>query len=236
MKNKYTLDDLLSQNWQYHTEYDYDTDSHCQEYGCDKEGICRCSTIENFTIKEINANGIAESFCELADDEFTKYCIHRAVINCRIWDTSLWEYSICGGYYGQEIEYVKMTSDLANHLRKFISEILKCRNNQKNLFSVLNAEYGYILPELNKIKDFKIENVNIQDIHVGNLDHYKKLDKKIVDQYSSYNLPVGVCVKKSGEYRLIDGYHRLAAKNKSSNHNKMVKIIVGSCQKKANDI
>jgi hypothetical protein len=38
-----------------------------------------------------------------------------------------------------------------------------------------------------------------------------------VESYKDYTLPRGIVLEKDGKYRLIDGYHRVSACNKSDN-------------------
>ena len=91
------------------------------------------------------------------------------------------------------------------------------------LFIVLEKEYGYILPELKNFKDFEIMSAYTDIIDAGNKLHYRKLEKNVVYQYKDYDLAIGVGILEDERIRLIDGYHRFAAKQNS----RTVKIIVG---------
>ena len=223
-KNKRpSLESILDKDFHYFMEYDYDTVTNCAEEGCDEEGICRCGRLENFRITKVNIVEIAKEFCKLAEDEFTKYCIHRAVFACKLWDPEAWTKSISMSYYGEEVDYIKMHSSAQNELRGVLSEILSVKSNKEKLFIVLEKEYGYLLPELKEQDHFGIITVEPKEIHAGSKDHYKKLEPEFVCQYEDYDLAIGVGLRREGGIKLLDGYHRLAAKDRCRH----VGIIVG---------
>ena len=228
MKNKQkpdTLTQLLDKSYQYDLEYDYNTVSHCEEKGCNEEGICRCSTLENFHIEKVRVCDVANDFCSLAEDEFTRYCIHRAIVSCKLWNPDCWYARIEMSYYGEEIEDITIESASKKEVRDILSMIMSANTDKEKLFIVLETEYGYILPELKNIDEFNICTVDKAIVHAGSEEHYRKLNTEVVDQYKNYSLPVGVGIMKDGHIRLIDGYHRFAAHAKE-NFSK-IKLIVG---------
>ena len=50
---------IVGEDFKYSTNYDYDTRSNCISHGCDEEGICRCTTLENAHVVTVNIPSIA---------------------------------------------------------------------------------------------------------------------------------------------------------------------------------
>ena len=63
----------------------------------------------------------------------------------------------------------------------------------------------------------------ILDNNLALKDRAKKLESDIVEKYKEYDYPRGICIKNDGGYKLIDGYHRVAACN-----NNKIKMIIGN--------
>jgi hypothetical protein len=229
-KNEKTaLEKLLDSDFHYNCEYDYSTENHCEDYGCDDEGICRCSTMEDFHITEINFNSVVNKFVKnLTEDDFTAYCIERICNALKLWDINNWGHNIIHSYYGEEIEDIKIEAETQIELNKWINKVLKAKTNKDKLFVILELEYGYVLEELKEYQDWDIvSDIPLSVIVAGQTEHYTKLDKKIIKKYSDYKLPIGVCISKGdGSYRLIDGYHRFRAMNDKKISN--VSIITNS--------
>lgn len=227
---KAKIKEALDTDFHYNCEYDYSTSNDCEDHGCNEEGICRCGRIEDFEIKSVELNDVANIVGnDLAEnDEFTRYCIDRIFHALKLWDVSKWDYSIEHGYYGQEIEWIKIDSDVRVELYDAILEVMTAKTNKDKLFSVLKLEYGHVLDILESFDNWGIVRVPVDQIRAGATKHYVRLDSKIVKTYDKYELPIGVCIKglKTPKYRLIDGYHRYAsAVNRKV---KEVKIIVNS--------
>ena len=115
---------IVNKSFQYCTEYDYDSLTSCSENGCDDEGICRCSTIENAHIISVNItsmiNDIYPSYFDKSlatkrnstinsilggvSKEIDIYTIDRILRINKVYEPTNWEINVCGGYYGQEID------------------------------------------------------------------------------------------------------------------------------------
>ena len=207
--------EALNTDFHYNCEYDYSNSRDCEDHGCNEEGICRCGRIEDFEIKSVELNNIANCIGDnLAEnDEFTRYCIDRIFHALKLWDISKWDYSIEHGYYGQEIEWVKIGNDTRSLLYDAILEVMTAKTNKEKLFSVLKLEYGYVLDTLAQFDNWEIIKVPVKQIRAGAIKHYVKLDAEIVKTYDKYELPIGICIKglKTPKYRLMDGYHRYAS-------------------------
>lgn len=217
-------------------DIDYKRDYDCSSYGCDPEGICRCSSIYDEQIININVSEIVENiYNQIYDNskatkrnnlinslfgiskELEIYTIDRILRKSFIYDESIWEIEIVGGYYGQEIGSVKLDSTYADKLSQKINESIVIDNIKNRVEYLLNLEYGYILPELLD-KDYKVITINKSDIVFGNEKHLKNVSTKDLDFYSdtNYNGIRGVVTKKDGKYKVIDGYHRLSKTSKKS--------------------
>jgi hypothetical protein len=217
-------------------DIDYKRDYNCSSYGCDSEGICRCSSIYDEQIININVSEIVENiYNQIYDNskatkrnnlinslfgiskELEIYTIDRILRKSLIYDESIWEIEIEGGYYGQEIGSVKLDSTYADKLSQKINESIVIDNVKNRVEYLLNLEYGYILPELLD-KDYRVITINKSDIVFGNEKHLKNVSTKDLDFYSDTNYDGirGVVTKKDGKYKVIDGYHRLSKTSKKS--------------------
>lgn len=217
-------------------DIDYKRDYNCSSYGCNSEGICRCSSIYDEQIININVSKIVEDiYNQIYDNskatkrnnlinslfgiskELEIYTIDRILRKSFIYDESIWEIEIEGGYYGQEIGSVKLDSTYADKLSQKINESIVIDNIKNRVEYLLNLEYGYILPELLD-KDYRVITINKSDIVFGNEKHLKNVSTKDLDFYSDTNYDGirGVVTKKDGKYKVIDGYHRLSKTSKKS--------------------
>ncbi len=221
IKQEKTINDIFNQYWHSGIEYDYDR-TQCSG-NCDY--ICRCTEIYNTRVTEVDLNYLVDDFSEiLGKDVITKYCIDRILTATKLYEPDNWEVRVSRGYYGDETNgaYPVSYRDSENWLEKL--KILKTDNEK--ILLVLECEYGYILNQLKNITNFTIENIDKNDLQIGNLDHYKKLESDIVEKYKEYEYPRGICIKNDGGYKLIDGYHRVAACNSDK-----ITMIVGSHNK-----
>jgi len=233
---------IVNKSFQYCTEYDYDSQTSCSESGCDDEGICRCSTIENAHIISVNVtsmvNDIYPSYFDKSlstkrnntinsilggtSKEIDKYTIDRILRINKVYEPTNWEINVCGGYYGQEIDNIILEDSVARKLEEQIDEALSIIELTTRVEYLLNLEYGHILPSLQSCQ-YSVETIERDKIIFGNDNHYKKINLKNIDHYSdnNYNSIRGIVLKKDEEYRLIDGYHRC-----SSTNNKTIQLIV----------
>lgn len=220
--------------------YNYDTEYYCEESGCNEEGICRCSTINNAVVYEVNMKSICDSiYCLYFDNskssnrnliidsvlyditpEINIYTIDRILRHYKIWEENNWEIQIIGGYYGQEIGNVYLSNLI--EIREKINEAFLINNIKDRVEYLLMLEYGNILPELENCI-YEVDTININDISFGSLGHKNKVDNKNLTYYSDkeYTGIRGIVMKDFSKYRLIDGYHRC-----SSTENKSVKVII----------
>jgi hypothetical protein len=187
------------------------------------DDYCRCGTIEGVDIHSVNVQEVLEKIVSNFDDgkitDFDKYCIERICIAKGIYTPDSFEIDKKGGYYGEELIAIRLECGPRHELVKQIETMLCLVSNKEKLFLCLNLEYGKILPALEECEDFSIEEINRDDIVVGN-SFCEKIKNNPYN--SAYDGIIGLFTDCNGKYRLIDGNHRyLASKGKEK-----VKIVL----------
>lgn len=196
----------LAENLRYNVDLDYDTDTSCDESGCNQEGICRCSTISNARVTEVDCVSLLDDLLDSKASVIDRYCVER-LLNLRLKDAD-WNIDIDGGYYGEKIGAVTIdgVADVIKELGLLLGLPAASR-----LPTVLEAEYGYLLPPLKDVKRWKVVTVPKTKVRLGNANYATKLDPLRVERYARYTLPKGVGIVEAGGVRLLDGYHRFTA-------------------------
>lgn len=202
--------------WAY-VDYEYDRTS-CR--GC--EDYCRCTQIINDRINSVKIAGIAREIC-VDESEIFSYCVNRILTHSELRSPDNWKLNILQGYYGEELDGARFTGEVPIALNNLLSN----KNDSAEMVKIaLTQEYGYLLPDLKDVIDFHIVGVALDDISIGQGEHYRRLDQKFVKQYNGFNMPLAVCLaNRNGNHRLIDGYHRIAAARAEGS--KVVKVILG---------
>jgi hypothetical protein len=197
----------------YNLDIDYDIDySNAEDYG-------RGSTIHNVRVNKVDISELAKDFIRELNikipkgDEIIHYCIDRILRYYNAYDTSKYEVSVCGGYYGQEINKVDYKDG-----EEVCAEIKKMLASENKIEYVLNLEYSHILPQLKNL-NWECKTVHRSDIVIGNESYMKKTPRN--DFYTEYSGIVCIC---TSDYRLWDGYHRYVA----SKDKKKIKVLVGT--------
>lgn len=206
----------------YYVNVDYREYHACQHGSdCCYNDYCRCGRIENAAVNSFwySWEVVQQYFKEF--DVLTQYCIERLIANAGWYNSDNYDITIYGGYYGQEIGSVLFTGSLS--LDNKIEEMLLLSDKQKVEY-ILEEEYGYILDSLLGM-NYSVEQISKSDIFIGNENYSRKLDKVRLSMYTEYSLPLGIARRDGEKYRLVDGYHRVAANKKDK-----ISIIVGSPQ------
>jgi len=229
---KKDIEELLTRmiremNFEYFgVDVEYSYSHNCNEDSCDM--ICRCGKISDIrvSVDEIKVieylmekiTGVFKR-CNVFYDNITEYCIERLLKNYNLSNPSLYDVDYGNGYYGEEIKgvFINIYEELVKDIYSIIYD--KPINSVK---FVLEKEYGHLIDVVKNSNDCWIEEVYIKDLIISNPDHYVKLNKKIIDIYKNYKLPIGIYVKSDNKYRIIDGYHRY----KANVDKEMCKIIV----------
>lgn len=230
-------------DFKYHgVDYDYDRISNCAESGCnDSDDYCRCSTIENTRIVDVDVSKMAREIYNLYFDDskpsirnsklesilfdtgedINLYTIDRILRHLKIWEDHNWDIEVENGYYGEEIGDITLSN--YSKVETLISEAFDCESLKDRVEYLLKLEYGYLLPELKSIS-YKIETIKKSDITFGSLNHKKKVEILDLKHYSDvkYNGIRGLVIVDGDKFKIIDGYHRLTATNDG-----FVKVIKG---------
>jgi hypothetical protein len=218
-------------------DVDYERDFRCNDYGCDEEGICRCSSIYETEITSINVSQVVErisykiiealKYFELdMDDEILEYCLDRYLRRCGIENKDNYYIDVRGGYYGDEINGVYLEGlDSGASIRE-IAKLIRL-DSLEAVKMVLNIEYGFLTDFVEEAKKLYIVMAPTADLKAPNQDYCKKLNGDLIEEYKGKDymkMPVGMFREHTDCYKLIDGYHRFHAM--MANSPKECKILV----------
>jgi hypothetical protein len=214
-------------------ETEYDSDYNCEAYGCDS--ICRCCTIENARVTEVDTWSIAE-YLVGETDPILLYCVDRLLVASRIHEDWNWYVDIGGSYYGDEIDGVRLEG--TTEINKRLAHLYSLDSDSERIKYVLIEEYGYLLDTLKDLEfsleemrreDIRIANTSMQKRITGDLGPYLKETWNKGKRVSGFSYTGPVCVVRensNGEMVLVDGYHRYSASEKRE-INTAIKVIVG---------
>jgi hypothetical protein len=218
MDLKKRLDTLHQYNFRHIVDYDSDYIHNCDD-SC--EPYCRCGRVTNARVTSVNVDPLVSHLSHGVKDELIKYAIDRIVHHAKI-DMGDFTINISPGYYGEEIGDIRLHDHKLYSIRDSLVSILYL-DEEKTVKALLEYEYGYLLPQLDKPLNVYIHETEITNIDVVNNDHYRRLDKELVTSYKDWKLPRAVLLDCGvGNYRLIDGYHRIRA----AIENKLKKVMV----------
>lgn len=220
---------IKSEDFKYIVDYTHETVYDCESYGCDS--ICRCGQIENAHVVFVNVINITNHLYELyfnnsksskrdriinnvlgdITDDINYYTIDRTLRINRIYDPDNWDINICRGYYGEEIESVKLIGSLSIKIENQLEEAFNIFDLSKRIEYLLKLEYGYLIDTL-KGKKYEIVIIDKNDITFGSDSQYRKVKSMDLPYYNkSYKSFRGVVIEKNDKYQLVDGYHRCLA-------------------------
>jgi hypothetical protein len=213
-------------------EVSYTEEFNCEYVGCNQESICRCSQIKNLKIDYLNLYQLSKTIfnrigfsgldhnrkCGIIRllygydfETITIYCIYRILRINRLWLESNWILEVIDGYYGQELEKIKIEETLFNKISSEIDELIKLDRLEEKIHYLLKLEYGWIFDKIS-YRSIEIRRVEKKSLQFGKQSHYQNVKNSKFDHYKSISwgdIPLGV-VRKEGEiYKVIDGYHRL---------------------------
>jgi len=222
------LKDIKFQYNGVYVDYSYTYD--CENYGCDEEGICRCGSIKNECIESVDVSLIVK---KIYDDFFEQgkaanrnnainevlygigkdidiYTIDRIIRSYKIWENDNWYIEVEGGYYGQEVNDVRIKESIADKIEEELLIVFSLPSLKEKIEYLLKVEYGKILPELSNCNYESIV-IDKDDVVFGVEKHLNKVMKKDLDFYSDKNYSGirGIVVKSGDKWRIVDGYHRI---------------------------
>lgn len=171
------------------------------------------SRIHNINIKRGAVKAIVLNIVKKkTQDAIFAYCIDRLLRVHKTYDPSLWDYQLMGDYYGDTVKSIHLDH---SSRREILQDLLHLNKLQgiEMIFFILEKEYGYVLESLRSMKKVSVEKIKINslDISISSEHHYFRLQADIVNGYKDHLWPLGIVVTDGDHYRLIDGYHRLAA-------------------------
>lgn len=231
---------MFNTDFKYHINYDVDGHYNCSEHGCIDEGICRCYSISDVKILDIDVNYISISiFNDIFDtktlqykrnkklnqllfnynEDVDLYCIDRILRTHYLYDEDSWEVKWSNSYYGDEVDSIKIKQSIVSKIEKDINNLLCLTSLKDKIEFILIKEYGKLLDKILE-KSYKIIEVNKKDIVFGQELYKETLDPTHYYSDENYDLIRGICLQDGSKWRVIDGYHRLSSTEKET-----VKII-----------
>lgn len=179
------------------------------DYDRDSSGL-----IPSASVSEVKLDRVAKQmFGE--QEPLTAYALERLLRALALYEPKHWSPKISPGYYGDEIWSVRLDWVKSQEVEEEAGKLLALTDNKK-IERALTLEYGFLLEELER-REWLVKEVAIDDLVLGQQDHYRSLDSSIVDRYRrSRTLPYALVLSRDdGRYRVIDGYHRVAAARRS---------------------
>ena len=225
------IDKLIKEDWHYFLNVNYEKIYDCYgRDGCCKP-YCRCGQIEDVSIEDTKD----ALHCCLSDksrslgvgikDEILLYSFDRILRLSKV----SFEPVIKSGYYGQELDSVKLTDDSKVKIKENLS-VLKGLSHVDMIKKTLEMEYGYLLDSLDNKNKVSIQKISINSIKY-NRDYCKKIDFSNSTYGEYYKFPRGVFVPSPDPvrpYRIVDGYHRVAKANEIGL--RKINVIVLDCE------
>jgi hypothetical protein len=215
-------------DFRYAAEVEYDSGS----YYCECDDICRCSTIENIRVTEIDLLGTAHkiydkrwvgerpsknaTLAQLTSAE--AYKVERVLHSFRLWEHlggnyDNWDVDVEGGYYGDELGEVHMEKSLQQSLADYVAlfqdmspeeAIAKMLSEEKEQdFSyIASSELEFKKIPITLIDGFKPPSISPTSLQAENTS------------YRFYNMenafPIALVEETETGYSLLDGQERLA--------------------------
>lgn len=223
---------LLGYDFKYQLYVDYTSSNSCETSGCIEEGICRCTEIHDCQVTDAKFKDISDviynSYFDKSksskrnikineilygiNEEIDRYTIDRILRINKIWLDKNWSVQVNNGYYGQEIDVVILTSEMADKIQKELDTAFDILDINKRIEFLLELEYGKVLPQLENC-NWKLLRLRKEDIVFPSESHLELVSKKELNHYSApkYNSVRAVVLKDGDKWKLIDGYHRLSA-------------------------
>ncbi len=213
---------MVNNNFKSYLGFLYDRKYFCEQNGCHfNKKSCDCSKIVNFRISSINLQEITdEIYLNRFGDKRTKsinkllgindiliiYSIDRIIRVNKIWNKYNWTPSIISGYYGEEIEEVKLSKKIYKKIKSEIDILAKVKSKTEIINFLLNIEYGHVLDKVKNYSYSYLKTISLSDINIGNREYLNGLNS---NTYELNNTGImGILYSDGDRFGLIDGYHR----------------------------
>lgn len=205
-------------NLQWIVDYDYErSECHCND------DYCRCTTIEHTWIDKINVRDVVDELYRKhsrTDSDIDEYCFDRICYAFKIYDKDFYEVETGGGYYGEEVYGVYFENE--EKIFNAYYEMLALNTNIEKIKYCLKLEYHYLLDCVETASLAHIVRMPPNNIHLPQTEYFIKLENNVIEEYKNRKLPIAVCIRDEGKYRLIDGYHRFVANKEKDSVNIVV--------------
>lgn len=220
-------------NFEYLVNITYNRSYSCEESGCEEEGICRCSRMDDIKVTNIIYNDILDKIYSLyfnnsietnrnnklnnilhnINEKIERYTIDRILRKYQIWENKAWEFKVSPSYYGEELDYIHLSnaSDIDNDIRTALS----ISDINERIEYLLYLEYGSLMPKLIGA-NYTLKTIKKSDIIIGNKEYNTQLNKTTYYTDEEYDLIRCLVLEQDDKYKLIDGYHRVSSTNKGN--------------------
>lgn len=226
-------------NFSYSSAIDYDYDrveapDHDERCAND---YCRCTTLENFVINNIDADSFLNLLKDHLDIDNINLFRNDIIKICEKLRTEDFEFNTSHGYYGEELDSIQLENyDVINKIANIFSIKAYRREKLKKIIAnseevdyvldeyvkkILIDEYGYVLESLIDSK-FKIVEIDTKDVIFSQKEYNEFIKSQNLSTYENKEDICGIVKSIDGKYHVIDGYHRINANiNKS-----FIKVIL----------
>lgn len=198
-------------NLQWVVDHDYER-SACTCDAYERGDYCRCTTIEHAWIDNINVNKVIRKLYEThsrTDFAIDEYCFDRICSAFKIYDKDYYEIETGYGYYGEEVYGVYFDNE--EKIFNAYYEVIALETGIEKIKYCLKLEYNYLIDRVESASLAHILRMSPSNIRLPQTEYFIKLENNVIEDYKDRKLPVAVCVRDEGCYRLIDGYHRYIA-------------------------
>jgi hypothetical protein len=198
-------------NLQWIVDYDYER-SACTCKAYERGDYCRCTAIEHAWIDNINVNEVIKQLYEThsrTDSDIDEYCFDRICSAFKIYDKDYYEIEAGYGYYGEEVYGVYFDNE--EKIFDAYYEVIALETSIEKIKYCLKLEYNYLIDRVESASLAHILRMSPSNIRFPQTEYFIKLESNVIEDYKDRRLPVAVCVRDEGCYRLIDGYHRYIA-------------------------
>lgn len=230
----------------YGVDYSYDDRYNHEEYGCSREGICRCRRIYNVQIHDVKLDEVVEAyvynFQKLPRPQQEQ--LRLIAISEGAHEPSNYEANVIGGYYGDEVGRITFANhgSLSRKIQQFaiaspnysddagILKYVRAKGTPTAGLTPLQAikeqlaqeNNGKILKSVTNAKTVTVKTLRLADIDVPHAKHYEESEARPIPK----NGFAGVVILQNGRYRLLDGYHRLKDLHQSGRRVKAKYLIL----------
>ncbi len=105
----------------------YDTIFDCEDYGCNDEGICRCSKMENLHLESIHYPSLIQSIYNQSDSK-TVEAIETVLKKSGFDQGNSWRFDVQGDYYGEELNGAYLEPSVEAKCDNLVRKLLSYAN------------------------------------------------------------------------------------------------------------